>query len=171
MHEEVGMSITVIFGSDGGATSGVASKICKKCQGRKVDIKDATSDDFENCGLLILGSPTYGDGTLQTDWEEHIDKLRSANLQGQQIALFGTGDQETYPFSFVDAMGILYDEVTALGAEVIGFTETEGYDFVESTAVRDGKFVGLALDPDTQSGKTEKRVTEWLAQLLQPATA
>lgn len=62
------MSITVIFGSDGGATKGVASKISKKCQGRSVDIKDATTDDFENCHLLILGSPTYGDGTLQTDW-------------------------------------------------------------------------------------------------------
>lgn len=163
------MSITIIFGSDGGATKGVASKIAKKCQGRSVDIKDATTDDFENCSLLILGSPTYGDGTLQTDWEDHIDKLRSANLKGARVALFGTGDQETYPLSFLNAMGILYDEVTALGAEVIGFTDTAGFDFVESTAVRDGKFVGLALDLDTQSGKTEKRVTEWLSQILAPA--
>ena len=54
----------------------------------------------------------------------------------------------------------------ALGAEVIGFTETAGYDYIESTAVRDGKFVGLALDQDTQSGMTEKRVTAWLSHLL-----
>lgn len=160
------MSVTIIFGSDGGATRGVASKISKKCQGRSVDIKNATTDDFENCHLLILGSPTYGDGTLQTDWEDNIDTLRSANLKGKKVALFGTGDQATYPLSFQDAMGILYDEVSALGANVIGFTETAGYDFIESTAVRDGKFVGLALDQDTQSGMTEKRVTAWLSQVL-----
>ncbi len=72
------MIVTVIFGSDGGATKGVASKISKKCQGRSVDIKAASPADFENCDLLILGSPTYGDGTLQTDWEENIEKLRAA---------------------------------------------------------------------------------------------
>jgi len=160
------MSVTIIFGSDGGATKGVASKISKKCQGRSVDIKDATTDDFENCHLLILGSPTYGDGTLQTDWEENIDKLRSANLKGKKVALFGTGDQQAYPFSFLNAMGILYEEVSELGAQVIGFTDVAGFDYVESTAVRDGKFVGLALDLDTQSGMTEKRVTAWLSQLL-----
>ena len=165
------MSVTVIFGSDGGATRGVASKISKKCQGRSVDIKDAMQGDFENCHLLILGSPTYGDGTLQADWEANIDKLRSANLKGKKVALFGTGDQETYPLSFQDAMGILYEEVLALGAEVIGFTDTAGYDYIESTAVRDGKFVGLALDLDTQSGMTEKRVTAWLSHVLAPTPA
>lgn len=165
------MSVTIIFGSDGGATRGVASKISKKCQGRSVDIKDATAGDFENCYLLILGSPTYGDGTLQTDWEDNIDKLRSANLKGKKVALFGTGEQQTYPLSFLNAMGILYDEVEALGAEVIGFTETAGYDFIESTALRDGKFVGLGIDPDTQSGMTEKRVTAWLSQVLAPTPA
>lgn len=165
------MSVTIIFGSDGGATRSVAAKLRKKCQGRSVDIKDATSDDFENCQLLILGSPTYGDGTLQTDWEDNIEKLRSANLAGKKVALFGTGDQQQYPFSFVDALGILYDEVTELGAEVVGFTETDGYDFVESAGVRDGRFVGLALDLDTQSGMTEKRVTAWLSDVLTLAPA
>ncbi len=160
------MSITIIFGSDGGATKGVATKISRKCQGRTVDIKEATTDDFENCHLLILGSPTYGDGTLQTDWEDNIDKLRGANLKGKKVALFGTGDQEAYPTSFLNAMGILFDEVSELGAQVVGFTDTTGFDYVESTAERDGKFVGLALDLDTQSGMTEKRVTAWLSQVL-----
>ncbi|WP_395664401.1 flavodoxin FldA [Methylocella sp.] len=160
------MSVTIIFGSDGGATKGVAAKISKKCQGRPVNIKDATTADFENCNLLILGSPTYGDGTLQTDWEDNIDKLRAANLKGKKVALFGTGDQQAYPTSFLNAMGILYDEVSDLGAQVVGFTDTAGFDYVESTAERDGRFVGLALDQDTQSGMTEKRVTAWLSQLL-----
>lgn len=160
------MIVNVIFGSDGGATKGVAAKISKKAHGKSIDIKAATKADFENCDLLILGSPTYGDGTLQTDWEENIDKLREANLAGKKVALFGTGDQATYPDSFVDAMGILFDEVTEKGATVVGFTDTAGYDYTGSTAERDGKFVGLALDQDGQSGMTEKRVTAWLAALL-----
>lgn len=165
------MVVNIIFGSDGGATKGVASKISKKCQSqamnsKAIDIKAATTADFEGCDLLILGSPTYGDGTLQTDWEEHFEKLSAAKLTGRKVALFGTGDQAAYPSSFVDAMGILYDQVIAQGAVVVGFTETSGYDYLQSAAERDGRFVGLALDQDTQSSKTDARVTQWLAQLL-----
>ena len=160
------MRVNIIFGSDGGATKGVASKLSKKTQGRSIDIKSATAADFEDCDLLILRSPTYGDGTLQVDWEENIEKLREANLSGKKVALFGTGDQASYPESFVDAMGILYDELLDKGANVVGFTETAGYDYLNSTAERDGQFVGLALDLDGQSGMTDKRVTAWLANLL-----
>ncbi|MBT3069661.1 flavodoxin FldA [Rhodomicrobium sp. Az07] len=159
------MSVNVIFGSDGGATKAVASKIAKKLSGKAIDIKDATTADFESPSLLIVGSPTYGNGTLQTDWEDNIEKLTSANLSGKKVAIFGTGDQEGYPESFVDAIGILYDYVVDTGAEVVGFTDTAGYDYSGSTAERDGKFVGLPLDQDTQSSKTDKRITEWISRL------
>ncbi|GGF60652.1 flavodoxin [Azorhizobium oxalatiphilum] len=160
------MIINVIYGSDGGATKGLASRIAKKASGKAIDIKDAKVSDFESCDLLILGSPTYGAGDLQTDWEANVDTMKSANLSGKKIALFGTGDQETYPDSFVDAMGILYDMAVEQGGEVVGFTDTSGYSYTGSAAERDGQFVGLAIDPDTQSSKTEKRVTEWLAKLV-----
>ena len=159
------MSVNVIFGSDGGATKGVASKIAKKAGGKAIDIKNATAADFENCQLLILGSPTYGNGTLQADWEENIEKLTSAKLKGKKVAIFGTGDQEGYPESFIDAVGILYDYVVEAGANVVGFTETAGYNYSGSAAERDGKFVGLALDQDTQSSKTDRRITEWISRL------
>lgn len=160
------MSVNVIYGSDGGATKGIASRIAKRAQGRSIDVKDATKGDFESCSLLILGSPTYGNGDLQTDWEAHLGKLQAADLSGRRVALFGTGDQETYPESFVDAMGILYDLVVERGATVVGFTDTAGYSHIASTAERDGRFVGLALDPDTQSSKTNPRIEAWIAGLL-----
>lgn len=163
------MIVTVIYGSDGGATKGVAAKISKKVQGRSVDIKSATPADFEGCDLLILGSPTYGAGDMQVDWEDNIDTLKAANIAGKKVALFGTGDQAAYPDSFVDAMGILYDHVVEQGADVVGFTETAGYDYTGSAAERDGRFVGLAVDQDGQSSLTERRVTAWLAGLLQGA--
>ena len=159
------MSVNVIFGSDGGATKAVAARIAKHTQGRAIDIKTASVADFENCSLLILGAPTYGAGDLQADWESNIGKLTDAKLAGRKIALFGTGDQAGYPDSFVDAMGILYDYVVEQGAVVVGFTETAGYDYTASKAERDGRFVGLALDQDGQSSKTEKRITEWISRL------
>lgn len=159
------MNVTVIYGSDGGATKAVASRIAKKIQGKTVNVASAKRSDFEDCDLLILGVPTYGVGDLQCDWEAGIDTLKAANLAGRKVALFGTGDQVTYPESFVDAMGILYDHVVEQGGVVVGFTDTEGYEHSASTAERDGRFVGLALDQDNQSSKSDKRITEWISQL------
>lgn len=159
------MTVTVIYGSDSGCTKTIASRIAAKMQGKSLDIKKAKSSDFENSDLLILGCPTYGVGDLQIDWEERLGVLDDANLAGRTIALFGTGDQLTYPESFVDAVGILYDRVQAKGARVVGFTDPDGYDFAFSQALRDGKLVGLALDEDNQSSKTEGRLNAWIKQL------
>lgn len=159
------MTVTVIFGSDQGCTRTIAGRIAKKLNGKSLDIKKASTADLEDASLLILGCPTYGFGDLQTDWEDHIATLDDAELSGKTVALFGTGDQVNYPDSFIDAVGILYDRVTAKGARVVGFTATDGYDFTGSAALRDGQFVGLALDEDNQSGKTEGRINAWISQL------
>lgn len=159
------MSITVIYGSDAGATKSVATRIAKKVNGTALNITEASTADFESADLLILGAPTYGTGDLQSDWDANIDTLLGADLTGKKVALFGTGDQVNYPDSFVDAMGILYDHVVERGAKVVGFTDTTGYDYSGSLAERDGKFVGLALDQDNESGKTNSRISAWVGQL------
>ena len=159
------MSVTIIYGSDGGCTRKIAKSIAAKTSGKAIDISDAEPTDMENCSLLILGCPTYADGELQNDWQTHLGKLERAELANKRVAIFGTGDQVSFPDSFVDAIGILYDVVARKGAEVIGCTDPAGYDFTRSAALRDGKFVGLAIDEDNQSGETEARVTAWLSQL------
>jgi flavodoxin I len=159
------MSVTVIYGSDGGCTRKIAKTIATKTSGKAVDIADAEPTDMENCALLILGCPTYADGELQTDWQTHLRKLEEAELANKRVAIFGTGDQVSFPDSFVDAIGILYDVVARKGADVIGYTDPAGFDFTRSAALRDGKFVGLAIDEDNQSDETEARITAWLSQL------
>ena len=159
------MVVKIVYGTDNGATKSVASRIAKRMDGTAINITDATASDFERCDLLILGVPTYGEGELQADWEDNLEKLKTANISGKRVALFGLGDQETYPDSFVDALGILYDEVLEQGADVVGFTETADFTFSKSRAQRNGKFVGLALDEDTQSGKTGSRINSWISQL------
>lgn len=159
------MKVTVIYGTDNGNTRYVASEIASALSGKSVEIASATAEDFEDCELLILGTPTYGIGELQVDWDSHLSLLKEANLSGKRVALFGLGDQMTYADTFVDAMGLLYDIVTEKGASLIGTTPTEGYDFIGSLAVRNGKFVGLVLDEDNQPSETGQRIASWIAQL------
>lgn len=159
------MSVTIIYGSDNGCTRKIANQIAAKTGGKAIDISDAQPADMETCSLLILGCPTYADGELQSDWDTHLSKLEKAQLAEKTVAIFGTGDQIGFPDSFVDAIGILHDVVMRKGAKVIGYTDPAGYDFTKSAALRDGKFVGLAIDEDNQSDETEARVAAWLDQL------
>lgn len=159
------MSVTIIYGSDGGCTRKIANKIAAKTGGKALDIKKAQVGDFEGASLLILGCPTYADGELQSDWIEHLEKLESAELAKRRVAIFGTGDQMNYPASFVDAIGILHDIAAERGAKLVGHTDPEGYDFTDSQALRDGKFLGLALDEDSQANKTDARINQWLTMI------
>lgn len=159
------MSVTIIYGSDNGCTRKIANQIADKTGGKAIDISDAQPVDMETCSLLILGCPTYADGELQSDWDTHLSKLEKAQLAEKTVAIFGTGDQIGFPDSFVDAIGILHDVVMRKGAKVIGYTDPAGYDFTKSAALRDGKFVGLAIDEDNQSDETEARVAAWLDQI------
>lgn len=159
------MSITIVFGSDGGTTRSTAKKIAARCNARVVSIRKAVASDFEQCSLLILACPTYGTGELQSDWADNLNKLEEANLSSKKVALLGLADQVSYPFSFADAIGILYDIVVEKGAEVVGFTSIEDYSYAESLAVRDGQFVGLVLDEDNQSQQSDKRIDAWLSAI------
>ena len=112
---------------------------------------------------LILGVSTWGTGDLQDDWDAF--DFGGLKLGGKTVAIFGTGDAEGYADSFCGAMGKLYDEVVKAGANVVGAVSTDGYSFEESEAVRDGKFIGLPLDADNESDKTETRILAWIEQI------
>jgi flavodoxin I len=156
------MSVTIIYGSDTGVTRKIANKIAAQISAQVLDIKKAQTSDFESASLLILGCPTYADGDLQSDWIEHLEKLESADLTHKKVAIFGMGDQINYPASFVDAIGILHDIVVERGGQPVGYTSPDGYDFTDSVGLRDGKFLGLALDEDNQSRQTNARIEQWL---------
>ncbi|NEP40098.1 MAG: flavodoxin FldA, partial [Okeania sp. SIO2H7] len=78
---------------------------------------------------------------------------------------FGTGDQEGYPENFQDAIGILEEKISALGGTTVGYWPTDGYEYEASLAVKNGKFVGLALDEDNQSEMSDDRIKKWVSQL------
>ncbi len=152
---------TVIWGN----TSDVAEKI-KEAFGdaELVDVADASADNLD-ADLVILGTSTWGIGDLQDDFEDFMDTLEEADLSDKTVALFGLGDQDGYPDTFCDGMGSVYEAIADKCGKVIGFTSNDGYEYDESRAEVDGKFVGLVIDEDNQSDLTDERVEKWVAQL------
>lgn len=156
--------VGVFYGSTTGKTAEVAEKIAVALDYAPVkDIAEASKADLEAFDVLVIGTSTWGAGDLQDDWEGF--DLSSLDLNGKQVAIFGLGDADGYADTFVDGMGVLYDAVTARGAEVIGAWSTDGYEFDESAAVTDGRFVGLVIDEDNQDELTDGRVEAWTARL------
>lgn len=160
------MKSLIIYGSSGGNTSEVAEKIADAF-GNDIELKDVTdaSADDLNADLLIFGTSTWGIGDIQDDFEDFIETIEDADLNGKTVALFGLGDQDSYPDTFCNGMAAIYEVVKDSGCKLIGQVATEGYDFEESESEVDGKFVGLAIDEDNQSELTEERINKWIEQL------
>lgn len=154
--------IGIIYGSSMGNTEEVANFISQNIglENEVVNVSNASAAQINGYDKLIMATSTWGSGDLQDDWDAF--DLGSLSLSGKTVALFGLGDSQSYSDEFCNGMAKLYDAVVAAGANVVGSVSTDGYSFDGSDAVRDGKFVGLALDADNESDKTEDRVKAWL---------
>lgn len=157
------MATAIYYGSSTGNTEKNAG-IIKKNLNNDVKIYDITENGFENFSdydKIILGCSTWGEGELQDDWDDRWDEFCSLDFSNKTIALFGLGDQESYSDEYLDAMGIIYEELNKNGVNIIGKTSTDGYIFDSSRAVVDDMFVGLALDEDNQSELSKDRIASW----------
>ncbi len=154
--------ITIIYGSTMGNTESAASQIAAALSSHEVstiNVSDMTADTLAECSNLILGTSTWGAGDLQDDWECELSTLQSTDLSGKVVALFGCGDAGSYPDTFVDGIGTLYEAAKAAGATIVG-SVADDYSYSSSTAVVDGEFVGLPLDDDSAE-KNDGRVAAW----------
>jgi flavodoxin I len=160
--------IGLFYGTTTGKTESAAEMIRDEF-GKDVvtlnDMSQVDASDFDEYEYLIIGCPTWNIGELQSDWDGFFPELDEIDFSGKTVAYFGTGDQIGYADNFQDAMGILEEKISENGGKTVGYTSTEGYDHSESKAVKDGKFVGLALDEDNQSDLTDKRIKAWVSQL------
>lgn len=160
--------IAIFYGSSTGNTKSVAHSIADKLSGFDVhlaDISNAAAEHLTEFSCLIFGTSTWGYGDIQDDWESFLPKLKKVDLKGKSVALFGLGDGEAYPDTFVDGIADIYDAVLKGGAQVVGQVSTDGYNFSESRAVKGGVFVGLPLDEDNQSNLTNQRLEVWVGEL------
>lgn len=161
--------VGLFYGSDTGNTESVAKKIQSKLGENLVDIYDiakATKEDVEKYDFLILGTPTWYTGELQSDWDAFIPNLKAIDMKEKIVALFGLGDQEDYCDYFLDGMGTLKEVIQELGGNLVGNWSTEGYSFGSTKPLIDDEhFVGLAIDEDRQNELTDERIEKWCAQL------
>lgn len=162
--------IGLFFGTQTGNTETIAEQIQTALGGDSVvtlyDIADASANDFETHEYLIIGCPTWNIGEMQGDWDGFYENdLDSIDFSGKKVAYFGPGDQVGYSENFQDAMGLLEEKISSLGGETVGHWPTDGYEYEASKAVKEGRFVGLALDEDNQSELTESRIQTWTSQL------
>lgn len=160
--------IGLFYGSFTGTTSNVAKRIAKELGADNVALHNICTDGelMDQYQYLIIGTSTWNVGELQHDWDAFMPKLANMNFEGKVVALFGTGDQDGYPDTFLDGMGMLYETFQCRGAKFVGFWPTTGYEFTSPLPLYNHDFfVGLAIDEDNQSELTEQRIKEWCKQI------
>ncbi|PLY07806.1 MAG: flavodoxin [Arcobacter sp.] len=152
----------IFYATSTGNTEEVANKILERLDDFElIDISRDGIDKMKECDSMIIGVSTWGEGDLQDDWEDCLGDLQAIDFSNKTVALFGLGDQDGYPDEFSNALGIIYEEVSSQGANIVGQTSTEGYDYDESKAEVNGEFVGLVIDEDNQSILTDERINNW----------
>lgn len=104
----------IFYGSTTGTTEAVAERIASLLGVASDDVHDVahiTAELVSGYEVLILGTSTYGYGELQDDWEKGLEVLKNADLSGKTLALFGCGDSASYPDTFCNGMGIIYEDL------------------------------------------------------------
>ena len=169
--------VGIFFGTDTGSTRLIAKMIAKKLgsdiASKPLNVNRISVEDMLSYDVLILGTPTYGEGQLPGkstkvqagSWEEFLPLLQEDDFAGKVVALYGLGDQEKYADRFADGLYHLYSRLGEYGAKIVGHWSTDGYQYEKSRAVVDDKFVGLVLDQSNQRLLTEERVDAWLEQI------
>lgn len=155
----------VVYGSTTGTCESIAQTLGDQLCAEVINVSDLTANQLAEADNIVLGTSTWGAGELQDDWYDGVNVVKSANLSGKRVALFGCGDSASYSDTFCGGMKELYDAAVAAGATVVGAVPTDGYTFDDSDAVVDGQFVGLALDDVNEDDKTSERISAWLPAL------
>ncbi len=166
--------IGLFYGPKGGSTEKVAEKLAETIGTDKIDmipVRNATAKDLEKYNNIIFGISTIGKETWDgyntaSDWDKFRPELGKTDYKNKTIAMFSLGDHITYPQHFVDALGMLAEEIKPHNAEFVGYVETDEYEFEESQGIYDGKFIGLPIDEDFEAEKTDDRIKRWVDQII-----
>ncbi len=158
----------IIYSFNTKKTGKVAERIRESLNDEKVEMVNAeelTEELFMSFDQIIMGVATWFDGELPNFWDEFVPALEDLDLKEKKIALFGLGDQKGYPENFIDGVGVMAEILEAQGANLVGFTSIDGYEFESSRALRGEQFAGLAIDYENQGSMNKERVAAWVDQL------
>lgn len=164
--------IGLFYGSNTGNTETIAYQLAEKLNELEAGVVEvfnigaSSPEDILKWDNLIFGIPTWNTGELQDDWAFFLPKMESMNFANKKVALFGLGDQNGYGFNFLDAAGILADEVAIQDGTVVGYWSNEDYEYEASLADEGGLFMCLGIDQEGQADKTDERIAQWAQQVL-----
>lgn len=169
--------IVLLFWGKKGNVERAARKVYAKFSPADIDIFDVVSFDIskiKDYQLLVLCGSTIGaenwlDVKDDNEWNRFFVKLRKYDLSETKVASIGLGDQVLYPGHFVDGLAVFKEEMERVGAKMIGYWPTKGYDFTDSDGMEDDMFYGLALDLDQQDELTDDRIDKWVKQVKKEA--
>ena len=167
-------TIAILFGPEGGSTEKIAKMIANEIGNDKCDlisVKNADANVVSEYKNIIIGGSTIGTHnwsieSSSNDWDEFMPKFRKIDFEGKNTAIFGLGDHMGYPNTFVDSMRIVYDILKDNRATIHGFCNISDYEFNESQAVIDDKFVGLPIDEDFEEEMSAQRIKKWIQSFI-----
>ena len=158
----------IFYASAAGHTTEAARSIAKHLGIAPEDIHDVASAAPSLLGeyeTAILGSPTYGAGTMHPRMADFIDGAQGLFLKGHRLAFFGTGD-DTMTHSFCSTVGDMARALSATEAEQVGQFDARGYIFDDSRAeIAPGVYAGLLLDYVNHADLSEDRIARWTKTL------
>lgn len=165
--------VGLFYAPKGGSTEEVAHKIAEAIGSDQVDLHFVGSTDIEKIKAydnIILGTATVDNDAWdgkhpRNNWDVIFPELRDVNFSGKTVALFALGNQVMYSGHFVDSLGQFGEVMLERGANLVGYADPDDYDFEESEGLKDGKFMGLPIDEDTESDKTPERIQAWVEQI------
>lgn len=165
----------IFYGSETGTTEKVARRVASLLGVADKDIHnvgDTRPSAVGDYDILILGTSTWGSGSMEEDWYDFIAGLEPLDLSDKRIALFGCGD-ETMEDTFCSGVGEICERLKDTGAAFIAPYDTIGYTFEHSKAKPDGALeaVGLLLDEVNHPELTETRLRGWTAIIRDAADA
>ncbi len=157
-------NIAIFYASSTGSTKKIADEISiDLAEIKEYNIRITGSEYMTDYDNIIFGISTLENGKMQSDWEEIWKEFCELDFKNKDVAIFSIHNQVLFPDNFVDSMGELYIQLKKAGANIIGFTSVDGYNFNNSKALIDGdKFVGLALDINNQNDLTSSRIENWV---------
>jgi flavodoxin len=102
--------INIIYSTIGGNTELVVQKVVEllpeNIERQIIRVDTANLENIENCDLIILASPTYGQGTIEAQFPRFL-KLIQDKVENKKFAVIGLGDTKYYPEYLTESGAIL----------------------------------------------------------------
>ena len=118
------MKTIILYGSSTGNTAKIAAYVAGAFQsaGMEIEVKPVSAielHDLSAYDVVLLGSSTWGNGSLQDAMKLFYFKIDSSLVASKKMAVFGAGDSKSYPRSFCKAVDVLQSKLKSCGAEII----------------------------------------------------